>query len=207
MDNNTVDRTLECVVPMKLFMETFMRRSIEKVIFSGPATIVFWNDGTKTVVKCQQGDDYDRHMGLAMACAKKLLGNTGSYYEVFKKWIPGAYQDVQPAQKATKEEWEESGKYLKGEEILVQSAQTDSKSVREIVQSAQKEEMSPLAEKIGGVPDKADQPIRSRIDHGKIVALYTATPPRSISWIAEDLGCSKQTVINHLKKEGLYGKE
>ena len=156
--------------------------SIRNVIFSGPATIVFWNDGTKTVVKCQPGDDYDRHMGLAMACAKKLLGNTGSYYEVFKKWIPGAYQDVQ-------------------------SAQTDSKSVREIVQSAQKEEMSPLAEKIGGVPDKADQPIRSRIDHGKIVALYTATPPRSISWIAEDLGCSKQTVINHLKKEGLYGKE
>lgn len=125
MDNNTVDRTLECVVPIKLFMETFMKRSIEEVIFSGPATIVFWNDGTKTVVKCQQGDDYDRHMGLAMACAKKLLGNTGSYYEVFKKWIPGAYQDVQ-------------------------SAQTDSKSVREIVQSAQKEEMSPLAEKIGG---------------------------------------------------------
>lgn len=128
--------------------------SIRNVIFSGPATIVFWNDGTKTVVKCQPGDDYDRHMGLAMACAKKLLGNTGSYYEVFKKWIPGAYQDVQPARKATKEEWEEFGKYLKGEEILVQSAQTDSKSVREIVQSAQKEEMSPLAEKIGGCRTK-----------------------------------------------------
>ena len=61
--------------------------------------------------------------------------------------------------------------------------------------------------KEGGGPDKADQPIRSRIDHGKIIALYTATPPRSISWIADDLGCSKQTVINHLKKEGLYGKE
>lgn len=42
------------------------------------------------------------------------------------------------------------------------------------------------------------------IDHGKIVALYTATPPRSVSWIADEMGCSAQTVINHLKKEGVY---
>lgn len=46
--------------------------------------------------------------------------------------------------------------------------------------------------------------IISRIDHGRIVALYTANPPRSIEWIAEDLGCSTKTVINHLVKEGLY---
>ena len=45
---------------------------------------------------------------------------------------------------------------------------------------------------------------KSEIDHGKIVALYTATPPRSVSWIADEMGCSAQTVINHLKKEGVY---
>lgn len=27
---------------------------VERVIFNTPATIVFWNDGTKTVVKCQE---------------------------------------------------------------------------------------------------------------------------------------------------------
>lgn len=42
------------------------------------------------------------------------------------------------------------------------------------------------------------------IDHGKIVALYTATPPRPVTWIADEMGCSAQTVINHLKKEGVY---
>ena len=43
-----------------------------------------------------------------------------------------------------------------------------------------------------------------KIDHGRIVALYTANPPRSIKWIADDVGCSVQTVINHLTKEGIY---
>jgi hypothetical protein len=36
------------------------------------------------------------------------------------------------------------------------------------------------------------------------VALYTANPPRSIEWIADDCKCSQQTVINHLKQEGIY---
>lgn len=44
------------------------------------------------------------------------------------------------------------------------------------------------------------------IDHGKIVALYTANPPRSVAWIADDMGISPQTVINHLTKEGVYKK-
>ena len=62
---------------------------IKKVVFNNPATIVFWNDGTKTVVKCQDKETYDPEKGLAMAIAKKALGNEGNYYEVFKTWLPG----------------------------------------------------------------------------------------------------------------------
>lgn len=61
---------------------------IEKVIFNDPATIVLWKDGTKTIVKCGDEDAYDPEKGLAMAIAKKALGNQGNYYEVFKKWLP-----------------------------------------------------------------------------------------------------------------------
>lgn len=46
-----------------------------------------------------------------------------------------------------------------------------------------------------------------KIDHGRIVALYTADPPRSVPWIANDMGISEQTVINHLKKDGLWKPE
>ena len=45
---------------------------------------------------------------------------------------------------------------------------------------------------------------KKKVDHDRIVALYKANPPRSVAWIADDVGCSTQTVINHLAKEGIY---
>ena len=61
---------------------------IHKVIFNAPATIVYWTDGTKTVVKCQPGDVYSEELGLAMAISKKYLGNKGNFNDEFKKWLP-----------------------------------------------------------------------------------------------------------------------
>ena len=61
---------------------------IKNVIFNEPATIIIWKDGTKTVVKCQEGEGYDPEKGMAMAISKKALGNKGNYCEVFKKWLP-----------------------------------------------------------------------------------------------------------------------
>lgn len=60
---------------------------IKKVVFHNPATIVYWKDGTKTVVKCQDGDTYDKELGLAMCCSKKLFGNKGNFNNIFKKFI------------------------------------------------------------------------------------------------------------------------
>lgn len=62
--------------------------SIENVISNDPATIVFWNDGTKTVVKVNEGEPFDPEKGLAMAISKKVLGNNGKYYDTFKRWLP-----------------------------------------------------------------------------------------------------------------------
>ncbi len=60
---------------------------IENVIFNPPATIVFWADGTKTVVKCQDDDNFDPEKGLTMAISKKALGNKGNYYNTIKEWV------------------------------------------------------------------------------------------------------------------------
>lgn len=60
---------------------------IKNVIFNEPATIVFWDDGTKTVVKCGKNEKFDKEKGLAMAISKKSMGNTGRYYRLLKKWI------------------------------------------------------------------------------------------------------------------------
>lgn len=61
---------------------------LKKVIFNDPATIAFWSDGTKTIVKAQPGDIFDPEKGLAMVIAKKACGNKGNYYNGFKKWLP-----------------------------------------------------------------------------------------------------------------------
>lgn len=98
---NDVDATYDCYIKWfdkspsanketterSNYMSTDIRRLIKKVKFNPPATIIFWADNTKTVVKCN-GEDYDPEKGLAMCISKKMLGNKGNYYEVFKKWLP-----------------------------------------------------------------------------------------------------------------------
>lgn len=67
-------------------VEYYNSPKITNVIFNNPATIVFWSDNTKTVVKCVDGDEFDPEKGLAMAMLKKLLGD--SYHREMKKWLP-----------------------------------------------------------------------------------------------------------------------
>lgn len=55
----------------------------KKVIFSGPATTIIWKDGTKTTVKCQEGDEWAPDVGIAMCYLKKMLGNKGNYNKIF----------------------------------------------------------------------------------------------------------------------------
>lgn len=57
---------------------------IKNVIFNPPATIVFWNDGTKTVSKTHHGDKYDAEKGLAMAVMRKVLNNKDYHEHLIK---------------------------------------------------------------------------------------------------------------------------
>ena len=56
----------------------------KRVIFNAPATIVLWRDGSKTVVTCQKGDQYDPEKGLALCFMKKALGNKGNFNNILK---------------------------------------------------------------------------------------------------------------------------
>ena len=51
-----------------------LKLNIRKVIFNNPATIVFWLDGTKTIVKKANDEPWDPEKGLAMAIIKKYFG-------------------------------------------------------------------------------------------------------------------------------------
>lgn len=55
---------------------------IKKVIFNPPATIVIWKDGSKTVVKCTEGDQFNKWAGLSLCIAKKCLGS--DFHKTFR---------------------------------------------------------------------------------------------------------------------------
>lgn len=58
---------------------------VKEVIFHDPATVVYWEDGTKTVVKCQD-EEFDKEKGLLAAIAKKVYGNKGNFNNIIKKY-------------------------------------------------------------------------------------------------------------------------
>lgn len=89
--NNDIKALVNSIYGRK---QTNIGPQIERVIFNAPATIVFWKDGTKTVVKAQGDDEFDPEKGLAMAICKKVLGNDRDYYEVFLKHV-GRYEKQQ----------------------------------------------------------------------------------------------------------------
>lgn len=70
--------------------------NIKRVIFNDPVTVVLWTDGSKTVVRCQDGDTYSEEVGISMCVMKRVFGNTGKYNEIFKRFIPDYEEDDCP---------------------------------------------------------------------------------------------------------------
>ena len=75
--------------------------TITKVIVNGPATVILWSDGTKTVAKCSPQEPFDFEKGVAIAIAKRFVsGNELKesfksaeeqcyefYSETFQEWV------------------------------------------------------------------------------------------------------------------------
>ena len=62
--------------------------TIKKIMYKPPATIVFWNDGTKTVAVCEKGDTYNRELGFALCVLKKKYGNK-TVHDMLNKYVHG----------------------------------------------------------------------------------------------------------------------
>lgn len=60
---------------------------IKEIIYSNPATIVFWSDGSRTVVRCSDTDTYSEEVGLVMCILKKQLG-TKRFKQLLSSWVP-----------------------------------------------------------------------------------------------------------------------
>ena len=63
--------------------------TIKKIMYKPPATIIFWNDGTKTVAVCEKGDTYNRELGFALCVLKKKYGNK-KVHDMLDKYVHSA---------------------------------------------------------------------------------------------------------------------
>jgi hypothetical protein len=73
---------------------------IKNIIFNNPATIVYWQDGTKTVVKTMHGDTFNEEYGVAMAYVKKIFGSSTG----FKKLVAKYKKEEKPVNKRVEKE-------------------------------------------------------------------------------------------------------
>ena len=65
--------------------KNFYSLNVSKIIFNPPATIVFWEDGTKTVVKCSAEDEFSEYYGFLAALGKKVYENNSQIKKLIDK--------------------------------------------------------------------------------------------------------------------------
>lgn len=79
---NDDERIREYTYRVNAFCNGFLNPHIDHVIFNGPATIVFWKDGTKTVVKHDGKGRKDKRMAIMYAFMRKIYGEGKAYHNI-----------------------------------------------------------------------------------------------------------------------------
>ena len=56
-----------------------------KIIHSGPVTVIFWEDGTKTLVRRAEGAEDDPYLAFCAGLAKKIYGNNSKVKKLIEE--------------------------------------------------------------------------------------------------------------------------
>lgn len=97
---HTVQQGLKCFVPS----------DIKDVEFYPPATKMTFRDGTVTTSVAQEGDEFNKEVGM-MVCIMKYIFKGKGYNNMFRKWIKNA--DRREAAKAQEIEKQKEEKAIK----------------------------------------------------------------------------------------------
>lgn len=67
---------------------------VDRIMFNGRATIIFWTDNTKTVVKCSDEDDDDPYAAVAQAYMKKIFGSNNQFKKMVDQFLPEEEKEI-----------------------------------------------------------------------------------------------------------------
>lgn len=90
VDKNTCPPQIEprdaCLKDWKTYLEQMWKipYTPKRILRSGPATIVFWEDGTKTVVKCAADENDNTYAAFTAALAIKIFGSNSAVKKLVK---------------------------------------------------------------------------------------------------------------------------
>lgn len=70
-----------------------------RIVYNGPATIVFFPDGEKIVVKQSENDEYCRENAVAQAIVKKIFGSRSKFLKLVEKGHEQKPKEEKPAYK------------------------------------------------------------------------------------------------------------
>ena len=76
--SETDENGYKCEVEMRSHIPSCWAPHPDRIIYNGPATIVFWDDGTKTVVKRAKKDKDNKYNAFCAALAIKLYGSNSA---------------------------------------------------------------------------------------------------------------------------------
>lgn len=77
--------------PFQIWLKEFTkmfnikRLAPERILKSCTATIVFWNDGTKTIVKRSYGEPDNEYAAFTAALAKKIFGSNNAIKKIIER--------------------------------------------------------------------------------------------------------------------------
>lgn len=106
-----IERTISIDVPVDMSKLVFeVHRSVaaalgaksprvERIIANGPATIVFWDDGEKTVVKCRECNMCAGNNKPAPSCTIRYNHEKAVMAAMLKRLAPGWQDDVRKAER------------------------------------------------------------------------------------------------------------
>ena len=80
----------------------FAPNDVESVEFHPPATKMIFKDGTSVTAVAQDGDEYDKEIGMMVCILKRMFGGSG-YNNLFRKWIKNDEKKKKDIERANKE--------------------------------------------------------------------------------------------------------
>lgn len=156
-----------------------LKLKVKKIICSGRVTVVFWDDGTVTRVKCHADDKDSFETAMSAAIAKKILGNSRNRVVAF---LGEALEVVQrPEYKKKKTKKQEKDAF---DEVLDQVSEPDPEECR-------KEKPAASIEKKKKVP-RSKTPTAPKVDRSMMMSLFKAGWP--VTDVAIEFGVSEPTI-------------